>query len=205
MDECWLMIADCRTSLGTHLFRFPSLLEEMSTIWSFLGFLFIWSELLTSSRSAVHTRLFSLFAYNPFHFRTNSLFCFLLSGSFTSALIFVLFPLLLWDFKNYYYFLFKKIFIFYTYACSAWVHICTSHVSMVPEIRTVLDLGEQQLQVAVGHHVAAGHWTQALGKSSRIIFSTSHYFILDGVYTSGLLEGMDTGAWCPWRRPERGY
>lgn len=41
MDECWLMIADCWTSLGIHLFRFLSLLEEMSTIWSFLGFLFI--------------------------------------------------------------------------------------------------------------------------------------------------------------------
>lgn len=129
MDECWLMIADCRTSLGIHLFWFLSLLEEMSTIWSFRGFLFIWSELLTSSRSAVHTRLFSLFAYNPFHFHTNSLFCFLLSGSFTSALIFVLFPLLLWDFKNYYYFLLKNIYFLHicVFCLGAYMYIACVH------------------------------------------------------------------------------
>lgn len=63
---------------------------------------------------------------------------------------------------------------------------------MVPEIRTVLDLGELQLQVVVGHHAAGGYWTQALCKSSRIISSTAHYFILDDMYTTELLEGMDT-------------
>lgn len=63
---------------------------------------------------------------------------------------------------------------------------------MVPEIRTVLNLGELRLQVVVGHHVAGRHWTRALCKSSGIVSSTSPYFTLDGVYLNGLLEGMDT-------------
>lgn len=102
IDDCWL----------SNFTWYPSLSIPVSSRGNV--YYLVISRISFHSRSVVHTWLFSVFAYNPFHFRTNSLFCFLLSCSFTSALIFVLFPLLLWDFKNYYYFLFKK-YLFFTH------------------------------------------------------------------------------------------